>query len=50
MIFKSRKVRLPSANWVVSSECQTELMARHDARFSYGESSNSGRSMLDFIS
>ena len=48
MIFKSRKVRVPSANWVVSSECQTELMARHDAQFSYGESSLSGRSMLDF--
>ena len=39
---------MPSANWVVSSECESELMARHDAQFSYGESSLSGRSMLDF--
>jgi hypothetical protein len=35
MIFKSRKVRRPRAYWVVSSDSQTDRMARHNASFSF---------------
>jgi len=48
MIFKSRKVRRPRAYWVVSSDSQTDRMARHNASFSFRQLSSSlGRSMLE---